>query len=123
ALAVGSGRSEMLDHLEAEYSEGMDLDGGIGLALETLSVAGDDAFDAAEIGVATVDVETEQFRELADDEIEPYLSESDLLESDEPDEERFLGFGTRCRTVEKRVRRFEGTASEYRSARLGVISQ
>lgn len=87
ALAVGSGRSEMLDHLEAEYSEGMDLDGGIGLALETLSVAGDDAFDAAEIGVATVDVETEQFRELADDEIEPYLSESDLLESDEPDEE------------------------------------
>jgi proteasome alpha subunit len=88
ALAVGSGRSEMLEHLEDEYRENMDLDGGIGLALETLAVAGDDdAFDAAEIDVATIDVETEQFGELANDEIGSYLDEYDLREADEPDEE------------------------------------
>ncbi|EMA44705.1 archaeal proteasome endopeptidase complex subunit alpha [Halococcus saccharolyticus] len=86
ALAVGSGRSEMLDHLEENYREEMDLDGGIGLALETLATATDDAIEASGTGVATIDVETERFRQLDDDEIESYLDEQDL-DVDESDDE------------------------------------
>jgi proteasome alpha subunit len=80
ALAVGSGRAEMLDHLEEQYRAEMDLDGGIGLALETLATATDDPLDAAELGVATIDVETEQFVQLDDDEIDSYLDEHGLPE-------------------------------------------
>ena len=80
ALAVGSGRAEMLDHLEEQYRAEMDLGGGIGLALETLATATDDPLDAAELGVATIDVETEEFVQLDDDEIESYLDEHDLPE-------------------------------------------
>ncbi|EMA50066.1 MULTISPECIES: archaeal proteasome endopeptidase complex subunit alpha [Halococcus] len=78
ALAVGSGRAEMLDHLEENYREEMDLDAGVGLALETLATATDDEPDAAEIGVATVDVETERLAQLDDDEIDSYIDELEL---------------------------------------------
>lgn len=87
ALAIGSGRSETIDYLEDNYQESMDLDGGIGLALETLAMTVDEGLSAEGIGVATIDVETEQFRELTDDEIDPYLDEYDLRESEESEEE------------------------------------
>jgi proteasome alpha subunit len=78
----------MLDHLEEQYRAEMDLGGGIGLALETLATATDDPLDAAELGVATIDVETEEFVQLDDDEIESYLDEHDLPEdADDTDEE------------------------------------
>ena len=90
ALAIGSGRNETIDYLEENYQESMDLDGGIGLALETLAQSVDDGLTAEGIGVATIDVETERFRELTNDEIDSYLDEYDLHESestDEPEEE------------------------------------
>lgn len=87
ALAIGSGRNEMIEYLEENYQEAMDLDGGIGLALETLSTAVDGGLTPEGIGVATIDVETERFEELPDEEIDEYLTEYDLFESDEPDEE------------------------------------
>ncbi|HET7324306.1 MAG TPA: archaeal proteasome endopeptidase complex subunit alpha [Halococcus sp.] len=87
ALAIGSGRNETIDYLEENYQESMDLDGGIGLALKTLGTTADDGLSPEGIGVATIDVETEQFRELTNDEIDTYLDEYDLHESEESGEE------------------------------------
>lgn len=86
ALAVGADRGEIQDYLESNYSEEMDLDGGIDLALSALGTVNDDQLSAGGVGLATVDVETEQFRMLDDDEVEGYLEELDLLESEDDDE-------------------------------------
>ncbi len=86
ALAVGADRGEIQDYLESNYSEEMDLDGGIDLALSALGTVNDDQLSAGGVGLATVDVETEQFRMLDDDEVEGYLDELDLLESEDDDE-------------------------------------
>jgi proteasome alpha subunit len=86
ALAVGADRGEIQDYLESNYSEEMDLDGGIDLALSALGTVNDDQLSAGSVGLATVDVETEQFRMLDDDEVEGYLDELDLLESEDDDE-------------------------------------
>ncbi|WP_231183156.1 archaeal proteasome endopeptidase complex subunit alpha [Haladaptatus sp. DYF46] len=86
ALAVGADRGEIQDYLESNYSEEMDLDGGIDLALSALGTVNDDQLSAGGVGLATVDVETEQFRMLDDDEVEGYLDELDLLESEDDEE-------------------------------------
>ncbi|WP_227373866.1 archaeal proteasome endopeptidase complex subunit alpha [Haladaptatus halobius] len=86
ALAVGADRGEIQDYLESNYSEEMDLDGGVDLALSALGTVNDDELSAKGVGVATVDVESEQFRMLDDDEVEGYLDELDLLEGEESDE-------------------------------------
>ncbi|KZN23762.1 proteasome subunit alpha [Haladaptatus sp. R4] len=86
ALAVGSDRGEIQDYLESNYSEGMDLDSGIDLALSGLGTVNDDALSPTGVGLATVDVETEQFRMLDDDEVEGYLDELDLLETEDDEE-------------------------------------
>jgi proteasome alpha subunit len=86
ALAIGSGRSEMIDYLEANYQESMDLQGGIGLGLETLAESVDGGLTPEGIGVATIDVESERFEELPDDEIESYIDEYDLFETGDTDE-------------------------------------
>jgi proteasome alpha subunit len=86
ALAIGSGRSEMIDYLEENYQESMDLQGGIGLALETLAESVEGGLTPKGIGVATIDVETERFEELSDDELDSYLDEYDLFEGDDTDE-------------------------------------
>jgi proteasome alpha subunit len=85
ALAIGSGRSEMIEYLEENYQESMDLQGGIGLALETLAESVDGGLTPEGIGVATIDVETERFEELPNDEIDAYLDEYELFESDTED--------------------------------------
>ena len=86
ALAIGSGRSEMIDYLEEHYQESMDLQGGIGLALETLAESVEGGLTPEGIGVATIDVETERFEELPDEELDAYLDEYDLFEADDTDE-------------------------------------
>ncbi|EFW90287.1 proteasome subunit alpha [Haladaptatus paucihalophilus DX253] len=86
ALAVGADRGEIQDYLESNYSEGMDLDGGIDLALSGLGTVNDDQLSADGVGLATVDVESERFRMLDDEEVESYLDELDLLESEDEDE-------------------------------------
>jgi proteasome alpha subunit len=86
ALAIGSGRSEMIDYLEENYQESMDLDGGIGLALKALAESVDEGLTPEGIGVATIDVETERFEEVDNDELGSYLDEYDLPESDDTDE-------------------------------------
>ncbi|WP_135852852.1 archaeal proteasome endopeptidase complex subunit alpha [Halorussus salinus] len=79
ALAVGADRGEIQEYLEDNYSEAMDLDGGIELALRALGSVNDDELSPEGVGIATIDAESEQFMELTNDETEEYLSELDLL--------------------------------------------
>ncbi|WP_101296557.1 archaeal proteasome endopeptidase complex subunit alpha [Halegenticoccus soli] len=82
AVSIGSDRGEIRDFLEENYREDVDLDAGVGLALRALAEVSDENLTPEGIGVATVDAESEQFRELPTDELEGYLSEHDLLASD-----------------------------------------
>jgi proteasome alpha subunit len=75
ATAVGGGRDDIMGHLEAEYSTEIDLDGGVGLALEAMAEASDDGLDADGVHVATVDVESEQFSTLEPEEVQTHLDE------------------------------------------------
>lgn len=79
ALAVGANRSDIEDHLKEHYQEEMDLDGGIGLALEALASVSEEGLEADGLGVATIDSETEQYQVLDEAEVESYLEEHDLL--------------------------------------------
>ncbi|KOX91789.1 archaeal proteasome endopeptidase complex subunit alpha [Haloarcula rubripromontorii] len=89
ALAVGADRGDIRDYLEEHYDEGMTLDEGVDLALAALASANDDELSPEGIGVATVDVETETFGQLTDEEKEAHLAEADLLDTgdDEDDED------------------------------------
>jgi len=86
ALAVGADRGEIQEYLEDNYSEAMDLDGGIELALRALGSVNDDELSPEGVGIATIDAESEQFMELTNDETEEYLSELDLLGGGDDDE-------------------------------------
>jgi len=86
ALAVGADRGDIRDYLEEHYDDEMDLEGGIRLALEALASVNDDELSPESIGVATIDVETEVFGELTDEEKTDYLTEFDLLADETEDE-------------------------------------
>ncbi|WP_247000234.1 archaeal proteasome endopeptidase complex subunit alpha [Halosolutus gelatinilyticus] len=87
ALAVGADRGELQDYLEENYDPEADLDGGITLALDALASVNDGSLLPNEVGLATVDVETESFDHFDYDRIESHLDEHDLLATDdEPDE-------------------------------------
>ncbi|PSP50258.1 proteasome subunit alpha, partial [Halobacteriales archaeon QH_3_68_24] len=75
------------EYLEEHYEEGMDLDAGVGLALEALASVNNDKLSPEGIGVATISVEDEQFRKLSDEETEEHLAELDLLGSEDDEEE------------------------------------
>ncbi|WP_135806997.1 archaeal proteasome endopeptidase complex subunit alpha [Halorussus marinus] len=87
ALAVGADRGELQDYLEENYAESMDLDGGIELALRALGSVNDGELSPEGVGVATVDVESESFIELSNDEAEEYLAELELLGGGDDDEQ------------------------------------
>jgi len=86
ALAVGADRGDIREYLEDHYSEDIDLDGGVALALEALASVNDDELSPEGIGVATISVEDEQFTELSEETKEDHLAELELL-PDEGDEE------------------------------------
>ena len=90
ALAIGADRDDMQEYLEAHYEDGVDLEGGVELALGALAAANDGGITAEEVGIATIDAETESFRDLTDEEVEEYIEEFDLLaegENGEDDED------------------------------------
>jgi proteasome alpha subunit len=87
ALAVGADRADTREYLEEHYSEDIDLDAGIGLALEALASVNDGAVAPETVGLATVDAETEQFSELDDDETETHLAERDILATENEDDD------------------------------------
>jgi len=78
ATAVGGGRDDIMALLEDEYSTEMDLDGAIGLALDSLAAADDDDLDPDGVDIATADVETEQFSSLSSEEVASHLEETDI---------------------------------------------
>jgi proteasome alpha subunit len=86
ALAVGADRGEIEDYLEEGYDEEMDLQAGVDLALEAIASVNDDELEPNEVGLATVDVETEVLEELSEDELETHLTELELLATDDEDE-------------------------------------
>jgi proteasome alpha subunit len=90
ALAVGADRGDIREYLEDNYDEEMDLDGGVGLALEALASVNDGELSPEGIGIATISVDDETFTEMSDAEKESHLDELDLLAvegEDEDDEE------------------------------------
>ncbi|WP_248515010.1 archaeal proteasome endopeptidase complex subunit alpha [Salinarchaeum laminariae] len=87
ALAVGADRGELQEYLEEHYEEAEDISGGVELALKALGSVNDDELRPEGIGMATVDVESEEFIELTDDEIEEYLEANDLLGPEDGEEE------------------------------------
>ncbi|AFZ74755.1 archaeal proteasome endopeptidase complex subunit alpha [Natronobacterium gregoryi] len=90
ALAVGADRGDLQDYLEENYDEEADLDGGISLALDALASANEGSLLPNEVGIATIDVETERYEQFDRDRIESHLEENDLLgtedDTDESDE-------------------------------------
>jgi proteasome alpha subunit len=87
ALAIGADRGEIEDHLEEHYEPEMDLDAGIGLALAALASVNDGQLRPEGIGVATIDAETETYRDLDDSEVESHLDEQGILAPPEGDAE------------------------------------
>ncbi|GAB3025566.1 archaeal proteasome endopeptidase complex subunit alpha [Natronobiforma cellulositropha] len=87
ALAVGAERGELQGYLEENYDEEADLDGGIALALDSLASVNEGSLLPNEVGLATVDVETESFEQFDYDQIEEYLVENDLLDEGEGEDE------------------------------------
>ncbi len=86
AVSIGADRSDLQEFLESEYEPGVDLDGGIDLAVRTIASTNDDELEPTGVDVATVDAETGRFHELSNEEIESHLAERDLLPDDRPDE-------------------------------------
>ncbi|ELY99748.1 proteasome subunit alpha [Natrialba chahannaoensis JCM 10990] len=85
ALAVGADRSELQNYLEENYDEEADLDGGIQLALDALASVNDGSLLPSEVGLATIDAESERFEQFEQDRIADHLEENDLLDDGEED--------------------------------------
>ncbi|ADD06863.1 proteasome alpha subunit [Natrialba magadii ATCC 43099] len=83
ALAVGADRSELQTYLEENYDEEADLDGGIQLALDALASVNDGSLLPSEVGLATIDAESESFEQFEQDHIADHLEENDLLDDGE----------------------------------------
>ncbi|MEF8808100.1 archaeal proteasome endopeptidase complex subunit alpha [Natronomonas sp.] len=75
ATAVGGDREEIQETLEAGYSEDIDLEGGIELAVEALVSANED-LEPGNVELSTVDAETESFETLSTDEVAEYFPET-----------------------------------------------
>ncbi len=78
AVAIGGSREDIQTYLEDEYTEEMDLEGGVELALRALASVNDDGLDPTGVDIATVDVENQQFSKLAEDDIAERLTEFEL---------------------------------------------
>ncbi|MFB6168542.1 MAG: archaeal proteasome endopeptidase complex subunit alpha [Haloferacaceae archaeon] len=83
AVSIGADRADLQEFLEEEYVDGLDLDGGIGLALRAIDAANDDGLTATGADVATIDVENERFDQLSRDEVTAHIEEAGLGATDE----------------------------------------
>jgi proteasome alpha subunit len=86
AVSIGADRADLQEFLEEEYTEEMDLDGGIDLALRAIDAANDDGLTAEGADVATIDAEDERFDQLSRDEVATHIAEAGLTPTDEPDD-------------------------------------
>ena len=83
ALAIGESRDDIQDYFEEHYEPDLSLDEGIELALRALASVNEDGLDAAGLGLATIDAETEQYHQYSLDELDDVLAEHGLLADDE----------------------------------------
>ncbi len=75
AVAIGGGREDSQAFLDDHYSEHLDLDGGIDLALGALDETADDELTADDVEVATVAVDDERFQAVPRENLEAILAE------------------------------------------------
>jgi proteasome alpha subunit len=78
ATAIGGGHEDGQRHLEDNYEPEMDLDAGIGLALEAIAEATDDDLEETGVEVTTIDAESDSVRQLSVEEIEEHIAEREL---------------------------------------------
>jgi len=78
ATAIGGGRDEIQDYLEENYEDDLDLDGGIGLALEGLAQPSEDGIEASGIEMSTIDVESGRVSQVDEDTIAEHIDELGL---------------------------------------------
>ena len=78
AVAIGGSREDIQNYLEEEYTDEMDLEGGIELALRALASVNEEELDATGVDIATIDVESRKFSKLAEDDIGTRLDEFEL---------------------------------------------
>ena len=83
ALAIGESRDDIQDYFEEHYEPDLSLDEGIELALRALASVNDDGLEAAGLGLATIDADTEQYHQYSLAELDDVLAEHDLLADDE----------------------------------------
>ncbi len=81
ALAVGAERSELQEYLETNYDDEATLDDGVSLALDALASVNEGSLLPSEVGLATIDAETESYEVSDQDDIESHLDEAGLLET------------------------------------------
>jgi proteasome alpha subunit len=86
AVAIGGNREDIQDYLEDNYSDELDLDGGIDLVLEAIASASDGGLEPAEVELATVDTESGRYRTVDREEIEAHLADLELLPEEGDDE-------------------------------------
>ncbi len=77
AVAVGGNAREIQEYLDSNYSEELDLDGGIRLAVSALSTAVGEPVTSERIRIATIRTDTTQFRELSPTEVSEKLAGMD----------------------------------------------
>jgi len=91
AVSIGADRGDLQEYLEENYTEEMDLDAGIDLALKAIASSNEDGLEPSGVDLGTVDAESGEFRELGNEELESHLAELDLLpdgtEGEDGDEE------------------------------------
>ena len=83
ATAIGGGRDEIQGYLEDNYEAEMDLDGGIGLALEGLAQPAEDGLEASGIEMTTIDVESGRVSQVPEDTIAEHIAEHGLGDENE----------------------------------------
>jgi len=86
AVSIGADRGDLQEYLEENYTEEMDLDAGIDLALKAIASSNEDGLEPSGVDLGTVDAESGEFRELGNEELESHLAELDLLPDEDEDE-------------------------------------
>lgn len=86
ALAIGEGRQEIQEFLADQYTDQLTLTEGIELAFRALTSVKDNPPRPEAVGIATVDTDSEQYRELSDDEIREHLERLELPDEESRDE-------------------------------------
>ena len=87
AVAIGSDRADTQSFLEDEWNEDLTLEEGIELGVRALAQVRDDALEPSGVGVGTVSIDDPVYDELSNEEIQAYLDDLDIAETDEPDDE------------------------------------